>query len=147
LADAILVIHLLFVCFVVLGFALILLGMWAKWAWTRNRAFRLTHLAAIAIVVAQAWFDRICPLTAWENRLRELAGQSGYSETFIQHWLHKILFYQAEPWVFTTVYTVFGILVLICWLSDWRDDKTGNEFGRAGRSEKTTEGNRGVSSR
>jgi hypothetical protein len=52
-----------------------------------------------------------------------MAGESSYSQTFIAYWLHKILFYQAEPWVFTTIYTVFGLLVLICWLATWRDRK------------------------
>ena len=141
LADAILVIHLLFVGFVVLGFGLILVGMWAKWDWVRNRLFRAAHLAAIALVVLQAWFDRICPLTAWENNLREMAGQSGYSQTFIEYWLHKILFYQAEPWLFTTVYMVFGILVLVCWFVSWRDGKKGDAIGKAGESEDTNQGN------
>ncbi len=123
LADAILVMHLLFVSFVVLGFGLILVGIRAKWNWVHNRLFRVTHLVAIIFVVVQAWFGRICPLTVWENQLRQMAGESGYSQTFIGYWLHKILFYQAEPWVFTTIYTVFGFLVLICWWVSWRHSK------------------------
>jgi hypothetical protein len=123
LADAILVMHLLFVSFVVLGFGLILVGIWAKWNWIHNRLFRVTHLIAIIFVVVQAWFGRICPLTVWENQLRQMAGESGYSQTFIGYWLHKILFYQAEPWVFTTIYSVFGLLVLICWWVSWRHSK------------------------
>jgi len=123
LADAILVMHLLFVAFVVLGFGLILVGIRAKWNWVHNRLFRVTHLVAIIFVVVQAWFGAICPLTVWENQLRQMAGESGYSQTFIGYWLHKILFYQAEPWVFTTIYTVFGFLVLICWWVSWRAGK------------------------
>ena len=123
LADAILVMHLLFVSFVGLGFALILVGIWAKWNWIHNRLFRVTHLIAIIFVVVQAWFGRICPLTVWESQLRQMAGESGYSQTFIGYWLHKILFYQAAPWVFTTIYTVFGFLVLIFWWASWRHSK------------------------
>jgi len=115
LAAAILVIHFAFVAFVVFGFLLILIGLLAQWSWIHNRAFRITHLAAVGIVVLQAWFDRICPLTLWENEFRRRAGASGYTETFVEHWLHKILFYQAEPWVFTVIYTVFGVLVLLAW--------------------------------
>jgi hypothetical protein len=121
LADAILVIHFAFVVFVVCGFLLILIGLLARWSWIHNRAFRITHLAAIGIVVLQAWFDRICPLTLWENELRRRAGASGYTETFVEHWLHRILFYQAEPWVFTTIYTVFGAIVLLAWFLGRRD--------------------------
>jgi hypothetical protein len=115
--------HLLFVSFVVLGFGLILVGIRAKWNWIHNRLFRVTHLVAIIFVVVQAWFGAICPLTVWENQLRQMAGESGYSQTFIGYWLHKILFYQAEPWVFTTIYTVFGFLVVICWWVSWRAGK------------------------
>ena len=121
LADVILVIHLLFVSFVVLGFGAILVGIRANWAWTRNRVFRTVHLVAIVLVILQAWLGRLCPLTVWENQLRELAGESSYSQTFISYWLQKILFYDVEPWVFTTIYTVFGMLVFIFWLANRRD--------------------------
>jgi len=115
LADTILVVHFLFVLFVVAGFVLIVIGLLAHWSWIHNRSFRLAHLTAIGIVVLQAWFGQLCPLTIWESELRRRAGDSGYAESFIQHWLHELLFYQAEPWVFTTIYTVFGALVLAVW--------------------------------
>jgi len=115
LADTILVIHFAFVVFVVLGFALILIGLLAQWSWSQNRYFRIVHLAAIGFVVLQAWFGQYCPLTIWENELRRRAGQSGYAESFIEHWLHELLFYQAEPWIFTTIYTCFGVLVVLVW--------------------------------
>ena len=120
LADTILVIHVSFVVFVVFGFMLILLGLLARWSWIHNRIFRITHLAAIGYVVLQAWFGQLCPLTVWENELRRRAGQSDYTETFIEHWLHEVLFYQAEPWLFTTIYTCFGALVVLVWLLDRR---------------------------
>ena len=127
LADTILVIHLSFVVFVVFGFMLILLGLLARWSWIHNRKFRITHLTAIGYVVLQAWFGQLCPLTVWENDLRRRAGQSDYAETFIEHWLHELLFYQAEPWIFTTIYTGFGALVVLVWFlgrrggkEDWR---------------------------
>ncbi len=115
LADSILIIHFSFVIFVVLGFLLILLGLLAKWSWVHNRKFRITHLAAIGVVVLQAWLGQLCPLTLWENELRRMSGQPGYDETFVEHWLHEILFYEAEPWIFTTIYTCFGALVVLVW--------------------------------
>jgi uncharacterized BrkB/YihY/UPF0761 family membrane protein len=115
IADTILVIHFAFVLFVVFGFMLILTGLLARWSWIHNRIFRIAHLAAVGFVVLQAWLGQLCPLTIWENELRRRAGQSGYTETFIEHWLHDILFYQAPPWVFTTVYTCFGALVVLVW--------------------------------
>ncbi len=123
LADAVLVTHFAFVVFVVSGFVLILLGLFAHWSWIYNRIFRITHLVAIGVVVLQAWLGQLCPLTLWENELRRLAGQSAYTETFVEHWLHEVLFYQAEPWVFTTIYTGFGVLVVLVWFLGKRSKK------------------------
>lgn len=120
LADTILIIHFAFVAFVVAGFLMILVSHLASWKWMHNRVFRLTHLAAILVVVLQAWLGLLCPLTIWENELRLRAGRSGYTVSFIEHWLHEILFYQAAPWVFTAIYTVFGALVLLVWFLDRR---------------------------
>ncbi len=122
MADAILVIHFAFVVFVVFGFMLILTGLLARWSWIYNRNFRIAHLAAVGFVVLQAWLGQLCPLTIWENELRRRVGQSSYTETFVEHWLHDILFYQAEPWVFTTIYTCFGTLVVLVWFLGKRDE-------------------------
>lgn len=115
-ADAVLSLHVAFVVFVVLGLLLIVFGGIRDWGWIRNSWFRAIHLAGIAIVVAQAWFGIVCPLTTLEMRLREQAGQAHYEGSFIQHWLERLLFYNAPSWVFVLVYTVFGLLVLVAWL-------------------------------
>lgn len=116
LADLILATHALFVAFVVLGLVAVLLGKYRRWGWVRNLWFRLTHLLAIGIVMAESWLSLVCPLTEWENRAREAAGGEAYSSSFIQHWLHELLFYDFAPWVFTVTYAAFGILVLVAWL-------------------------------
>ena len=56
------------------------------------------------------------PATGRENRSREAAGGEVYSSSFIQHWLHEILFYDFDPWAFTVAYSVFGILVPVAWM-------------------------------
>lgn len=116
LADLILVTHALFVAFVMLGLVAILPGWYRRWGWVRNWWFRVIHLLAIGIVIAESWLGLICPLTEWENRLRVATGSNAYADSFIQHWLHEILFYNFAPWIFTAAYTTFGILVLIAWL-------------------------------
>ena len=116
LADFILVTHALFVVFVSLGLVVILLGRYWRWGWVSNWWFRVIHLLAIGIVIAESWLGLICPLTEWENRSRAAAGGIAYSSSFIQHWLHEILFYDFAPWVFTVAYSAFGLLVLIAWL-------------------------------
>ena len=114
-ADGLLIIHALFIAFVVFGLILIIAGLARGWRWVRNPWFRFIHLGAIGIVVIQAWLNVICPLTVWENSLREKAGEATYAGSFIQHWLHKLIFYQAEAWVFTLSYSVFGTLVVLAW--------------------------------
>ena len=115
-ADAILVLHTLFVAFVVLGLCCVLAGGYRGWRWVRNRWFRLVHLVAIGVVVLQSWVGVICPLTHWESALRTAAGAEGYSDTFIGHWLRALLYYRAPDWVFIVVYTVFGALVMLAWV-------------------------------
>lgn len=115
LADSILVVHVLFVCFVVFGLVAVYLGYVLNWLWVRNLRFRLLHLAAISLVVLQSWLGVICPLTMWEMALRKQAGAETYAGSFIQHWLHQLLYYTAPEWVFIVLYSVFGLLVLVSW--------------------------------
>ena len=111
-ADVIVVLHAGFVLFVVVGLALILLGAARRWSWIRNFWFRIAHLACIAFVVAESWFGIECPLTTWEHQLRGLAGEKSYRGDFISHWVHETLFFEFSPWVFTVVYSLFGLAVL-----------------------------------
>lgn len=117
LADATVTLHASFVFFVVAGQLLILLGWMRKWRWTRNFIFRISHLAAILFVILEAWLGINCPLTVLENRLRELAGQAGYELSFIGYWLNRILFYSAPEWVFTSLYSGFGLLVVLTFIA------------------------------
>lgn len=114
-ADLLLLLHFLFVLFVVGALVLIFAGKALSWSWVRNPWFRLAHLGAIGIVVIQAWLGVICPLTTWEMALRARAGDAVYTGSFIAHWVEAILYYQAPPWVFTLCYTVFGALVAAAW--------------------------------
>ena len=115
-ADAILALHVLFVVFVVCGLILIFVGKFRNWTWVRNFWFRLAHLGAIAIVVLQSWLGVICPLTIWEMELRDRAGDSVYSGSFIAHWLQTLLYYSAPEWVFIVAYSLFGGLVVASWI-------------------------------
>ena len=114
-ADAILVIHVLFVVFVIISLVLIFMGKFLSWSWVRNTWFRLAHLLGIAVVVLQSWLGVICPLTDWEMALRTKAGDSVYAVSFISYWLETLLYYQAPSWVFVACYSVFGFLVVVSW--------------------------------
>ena len=110
-ADLTLVAHASFVAFVVVGQVLILVGWMRGWRWTRNPAFRLVHLGAIALVVLESWFGVICPLTWLEFRLRAAAGSPVAADGFLAYWLQRLIFYDAPSWVFTLVHTAFGAVV------------------------------------
>lgn len=56
LADLVLITHVAFVAFVLVGLLLILLGGMLGWGWVRNPWFRSLHLAGIGLVVVQVWF-------------------------------------------------------------------------------------------
>ena len=111
-ADVIGIIHALFVLFVVGGQAMILAGWGLGWGWTKNKAFRFAHLAAIGFVVIQQWLGELCPLTAWESEFRHRAGVEGPGESFIQYWLDRLLYFSAPAWMFTVLYTAFAALVI-----------------------------------
>jgi hypothetical protein len=82
LADLVLVVHLAFVLFVVLGGLLVL--RWPRTAWL--------HIPAAiwgALIEYTGW---ICPLTPLENSLRTRGGEAGYSGGFIEHYIQPLLY-------------------------------------------------------
>jgi len=117
LANTVLVLHFAVVVFVVLGLPAVLLGNWWGWKWVNKLWLRIAHLAAIGVVVLQAWLGQYCFLTELESNLREHAGQAAYARSFVEHWVQRLLFYEGPPWAFTLAYTVFGSLVAWAW---WR---------------------------
>ena len=82
LADAVLVLHLGFVVFVVLGGLFVL--RWPRLAWL--------HIPAAIWGVLIEYTGWICPLTPLENSLRMRGGEAGYSGGFIQHYIQPVLY-------------------------------------------------------
>jgi len=81
-AHLVVVLHLGFVCFVVLGGFMV----W-RWQW-----ILFLHIPAAlwgALIEFQGW---VCPLTPLEQQLRQEAGQAGYSGGFIEHYLLPVLY-------------------------------------------------------
>jgi hypothetical protein len=97
-ANAVLVAHVAFIMFVVVGLLVIFIGGGLKWFWVRNLWFRLAHLAAIAFVVIESWVGIVCPLTS------------------LAFWFRRLFFFDEPAWVFTMSYSIFGALVLLSWL-------------------------------
>jgi len=81
-ADAVLVIHALFIVWVGLGAGAVL--RWPRLA--------LLHLPALLWGIHVSFSGRLCPLTPFEQWLRALAGQRGYSGGFIDHYLMAAIY-------------------------------------------------------
>lgn len=117
LADAIVVVHFCYVAFTVGGELVILLGGALKWAWVRNLAFRLVHLAAVVLVAGEALAGASCPLTVWEYRLRVLAGQRVEGQiSFVARLVRTIIFYDFPAWVFLVMYVGFAAVVALTFI-------------------------------
>ena len=82
LADALLVVHGLFIAWVVLGGIAVWFRLWLA----------ALHLPAAAWGVWIEWSGGICPLTPLEQRLRQAAGEGGYSGGFIEHYLGATIY-------------------------------------------------------
>lgn len=82
LADLAVLVHAMFVIFVVCGGLAVL--RWPRLAW-----LQLPAALWGAIIEFKGW---ICPLTYLENHFRQLSGAAGYSGSFIEHYLEPLLY-------------------------------------------------------
>lgn len=112
-ADLVVGIHLAYVAYVLIGQLLITIAAPFKWQWARNPWFRFSHLGMIAFVVFEEIIAMRCPLTVWEEHLRDLAGEAYRGGTFMGRLLHSVLFIDGhEPIWYTTIYVAMFIIVV-----------------------------------
>lgn len=101
LADAIVVIHFLFIIFVICGGLLVL--RWPKMA--------IVHLPAVVWGAVVEIFGWICPLTPLENRFRDLAGETAYSGDFIGRYLLPVIY--PENLTAEIQYILGGVVIIV----------------------------------
>ena len=111
-ADLTVTLHMSYVLFVVCGQIAIIIGAIRKWQWIRNMWFRIIHISMITIVVFESLLGITCPLTTLERYFRRQAGQTTYQGDFVANCIHDAIFFEFQPWVFTAIYTSFGLLVV-----------------------------------
>jgi hypothetical protein len=100
LADIVLLLHLGFVFFVLFG------GLFLFW----NAKIAWIHVPTVLWASLLELFGWVCPLTPFENWLRQLGGEFGYKTSFIQHYILPVLY----PSILTRELQLFlGILVII----------------------------------
>ena len=99
LADAVVVVHLGFVAFVVFGGWLALRWPWLAWL----------HVPAFLWGTWIELSSRICPLTPLENRLRTAAGEAGYGGGFVEHYLVPLIY---PPGLTSGIQQLFAVLLV-----------------------------------
>lgn len=100
LADGVVVLHLAFILFVLLGGLAI--PAWPRTAWV--------HLPCVlwgAMVELAGW---ICPLTPLENLLRDRAGQESYEGDFVLRLIEPVIY---PHWLTREIQLVLGALVVL----------------------------------
>ena len=81
-ANAVVLLHLAFILFVLFGAWLVLRWKWIAWL----------HVPAFAWGAASEFFGAVCPLTPLEQRLRGMAGEEGYTGGFIDHYIMPVMY-------------------------------------------------------
>lgn len=114
LADAVLVLHLAFVVFVLLG------GLCAlRWRW-----LPLLHLPAAAWGFFVEVTGRPCPLTGLENALRLRAGEAGYAASFIEAHLPGLIYpaglTREAQFVLAGIVVAVNVAIYAVFLRRWR---------------------------
>lgn len=99
-ADALVIVHLAFIVFVVAGGFLV-------WRWPRLIWIHLPMALWGGLV---EFFDWVCPLTPLENRLRRFAGDAGFEGSFIEHYLVPIVY---PPGLNRTLQITLGAAVVL----------------------------------
>ena len=117
LADLVVLLHLAFILFVVLGGLLVL----------RRRRLMWLHLPVVVWGAAIEFVGWVCPLTPLENRLRAAAGEAGYSGGFIEHYLIPLIY--PEGLTRELQWLLGALVLLVNALVYWRVLR-----GRAGKS-------------
>jgi hypothetical protein len=114
LADLVVVFHFAVVVFVIAGGLLVL--RWKRVAWA--------HLPVIAWVIFAEWFQRICPLTFFENWLRIQGGGETYRGDFVAHYIIPVLYPQGLTPTIQVLLGTFIFLsnVILYWVAfgKWR---------------------------
>jgi hypothetical protein len=101
LADLVLVAHLAFVLFALLGGALV---------WRYPRVLWV-HLPVLIWGVVVEWANWICPLTPLENHLLRLGGAAGYAGGFVERFASRILY--PESLTVPLRYTLGAVLIAV----------------------------------
>ncbi|MBD3265743.1 DUF2784 family protein [bacterium] len=109
MANLILYIHFVIFLGIVIPVPLIVIGYFAGWRFIRHPWFRVIHAGVFALVLLFHFTMGLCPLTVWEQAMRQPAAQP---ESIFYTIAAGVLYWDWPLWVFTLIYVGFGILIL-----------------------------------
>lgn len=123
LADLVVLVHLAFIVFVMLGGILAIRWRWIPWI----------HLPAAAWGAAIEFLGWVCPLTPLENALRAAAGSAEYSGGFVERYLIPLIYpgsltRNMQLLLGFVVVVVNGAVYLLVWRRRVRQNRT-NQAG------------------
>jgi hypothetical protein len=122
-ADLVLVVHLLFIGFVVVGSFL-------TWRWPRLIWVQLPAMVYGALVELAGF---ACPLTAWQNYLLRRGGQAGYRGGFISHYLIRVIYPPGLTRGLQIALGLFVVLIAVIGYGGYLRRSRPARVGRAGR--------------
>ncbi len=111
-ADIVLSIHFIIAFFIVSLFFVIPFGYKFKWNWIKNRKLRLFHIILMFFVTLETILGITCPLTIIENDLRGIMT----SNSFINTWISKILFFDFPNEYFLITYILCSLWTTLIWI-------------------------------
>lgn len=105
LADVVVILHMAFIVFVVLGGLLALVWRWVPWL----------HIPAAVWGALTEFLGLVCPLTPLENSLREAGTGEAYTGDFVSHYVLPLIYpaglTEAIQWVLGGIVVIINLVI------------------------------------
>jgi hypothetical protein len=112
-ANLIAVAHLAYFLFIVGGMVAIVLALRRDVSWVRNPWFRILHVAAIYVVLAEEVTGLPCPLNVLQWGARQAAIGSTQASAGVGGLLDYLLYHTVSPLALDVMYWSFGVMVVV----------------------------------
>lgn len=129
LADFIVLIHFLWILFMLWGFGRTIWAIIKKdIKFLQNRFIRTFHLLGILVVGFLIIIGKPCFLTVWEIKLRVISGVPSYTGSFIVHYIEKLVYPDVHPLVVEIPSVIIGGVTLLIYilLPPWKRPREGD---------------------
>jgi hypothetical protein len=105
--SVLLIVHSLWVAWMVLGIVLAVVAHWRPQLWCMP-VFRTTHLLGLmATATVPFWNDGVCPITNWESLAEDQPDE--VSGSFIIRMIRAALYLEVPPWLLTLITAALAV--------------------------------------